>query len=255
MANEILDKPTVFEVNGEEVKLTGKMVKSFLTSGNGSVSDQELVMFINLCKYQKLNPFLKEAYLVKFGTKDAQIIVSKEAFMKRAESHPQYSGFEAGIIVEREKALVEIEGAIKLSDDKIVGGWAKIFRKDRERPVSVKIAFQEFSKGQSTWNTMPLNMIRKTAIVNAMREAFPDNLGAMYTEEEAQQSEIKAAEPIEDVQAEIDQNANQQVVDFEDPTKLNEQPQKERKAAEPITESKEEQGSMFENLAEVIPDF
>lgn len=255
MANELLERPTVFEVNGEEVKLTGKMVKSFLTSGNGDVSDQELVMFINLCKYQKLNPFLKEAYLVKFGEKDAQIIVSKEAFMKRAEAHPQYAGFEAGIIVERESALVEIEGAIKLEKDKIVGGWAKVFRKDRERPVSVKIAFQEFSKGQSTWNSMPLNMIRKTAIVNAMREAFPDNLGAMYTEEEAQSTEMKTAEPIEDVQEEIDQNANQQFIDFEEPTQPNAQPEKERKTAEPITEKKEEQGTMFDNLNDVMPDF
>ena len=32
---------------------------------------------------------------------------------------------------------------------------------------------------------MPLTMIRKTAIVNALREAFPENLGAMYTEEES----------------------------------------------------------------------
>lgn len=255
MTNELLERPTVFEVNGEEVKLTGTMVKSFLTSGNGAVSDQELVMFINLCKYQKLNPFLKEAYLVKFGTKDAQIIVSKEAFMKRAESHPKYDGFEAGIIVEREKALVEIEGAIKLSDDKIVGGWAKIYRKDRERPISVKIAFQEFSKGQSTWNTMPLTMIRKTAIVNAMREAFPDNLGAMYTEEEAQNEGIKQAEPIEDVQKEIDDNANQQIVDFADqPTNIDSQ-KTTRKVAEPVVETKEEQGTMFENLNDVMPDF
>lgn len=261
MANELLERPTVFEVNGEEVKLTGKMVKSFLTSGNGDVSDQELVMFINLCKYQKLNPFLKEAYLVKFGSKDAQIIVSKEAFMKRAEAHPQYAGFEAGIIVERESALVEIEGAIKLEKDMIVGGWAKVFRKDRERPVSVKIAFQEFSKGQSTWNSMPLTMIRKTAIVNAMREAFPDNLGAMYTEEEAGQNQPRQVDPIDDVQKEIEDNANQQIIDFEDPIEPEAQNKdtkqtKQRKTAETINQpSEEQQGTMFDSLSEVMPDF
>src|SRR5690554_336111 len=104
--NKLLAKPVEFEVNGEAVKLTGKTVKNFLVSGNGEVSDQEVVMFINLCKYQKLNPFLNEAYLVKFKSKSgpdkpAQVIVSKEAFMKRAEKHPNYEGFEAGIIVER----------------------------------------------------------------------------------------------------------------------------------------------------------
>lgn len=97
MTNALMTTPTSFEVNGETVKLTGNTVKQYLVRGNGDVSDQELVMFINLCKYQKLNPFLNEAYLVKFGSQPAQIIVSKEAFMKRAENHPQYKGFEAGI--------------------------------------------------------------------------------------------------------------------------------------------------------------
>ena len=61
MSNEILEKPIEYEVNGEEVKLTGNMVKQYLVSGNGNVTDQELVMFLQLAKYQKLNPFLNEA--------------------------------------------------------------------------------------------------------------------------------------------------------------------------------------------------
>ena len=31
---------------------------------------------------------------------------------------------------------------------------------------------------------MPATMIRKTALVNALREAFPDDLGNMYTEDD-----------------------------------------------------------------------
>lgn len=244
MANELLEKPVVFEVNGEEVKLSGNTVKNYLVSGNGDVTDQELVMFINLCKFQKLNPFLNEAYLVKFkdkngGTgKPAQIIVSKEAFMKRAESHPKYDGFEAGIIVEREGALVEIEGAIKMDKDKLVGGWALVYRKDRERATNVKISFKEFSKGQATWNAMPLNMIRKTAIVNAMREAFPDHLGAMYTEEESQDLTIrKDVTEADNVQEEINQNANQEVIDIDPEVRVNPQEaQRKMREVEPEPE-------------------
>lgn len=245
MSNQLMEKQTTFEVNGEEVKLSGAMVKNFLVSGNGAVSDQEVVMFINLCKYQKLNPFLKEAYLVKFGNKDAQIIVSKEAFMKRAESHTQYDGFKAGIIVERDNEIVEIEGAIKLEKDKLIGGWAVVYRKDRERPVVVKISFKEFSKGQATWNAMPLNMIRKTAVVNAMREAFPDNVGAMYTEEEAPPAQPRSIEA--ELEDEVESNANQQVVDFDESKE-----EKPMKSAEPITEA--EQGKMFDNLNDLMPD-
>ncbi|TFJ05304.1 phage recombination protein Bet, partial [Carnobacterium divergens] len=165
MANELMTKNVEFEVNGEPVKLSGNTIKEYLVNGGGNVSDQEVVMFMNLCKFQKLNPFLKEAYLIKFGTQPAQIIVSKEAFMKRAEAHAQYDGLEAGVIVERDQQLVEVEGAVMLNGDKLIGGWAKVYREDRSRPVISKISLKEFSKGQSTWNQMPLTMIRKTAIV------------------------------------------------------------------------------------------
>lgn len=205
-------KPVVFQVNGEEVKLSGNMVKSYLVRGGAEVSEQEVVMFLNLCKFNKLNPFLNEAYLVKFKGSDAQIIVSKEAFMKRAENHPKYRGFEAGIVVDRKGELVEIEGAIKLKDDVLVGGWCKVYREDRKMPSTSRISFDEFSKGQATWKQMPLNMIRKSAIVNGLREAFPETLGAMYTEDDAELR--KDITPEENIQQEIAQNANQEVLDI-----------------------------------------
>ena len=86
--NAVMASPISFEVNGSEVKLSGNTVRQYLVRGNGNVSDQEVVMFMNLCKFQKLNPFLNEAYLIKFGSQPSQIIVSKEAFMKRAEANP-----------------------------------------------------------------------------------------------------------------------------------------------------------------------
>lgn len=208
MSKELMAIPVEFEVNGEMVKLTGNTVKEYLVRGNGNVSNQEVVMFINLCKYQKLNPFLNEAYLVKFGEQPAQIITSKEAFMKRAENHPKYKGLEAGIIVEREGKLVDIEGAVKLPKDNLVGGWAKVYRADREKPITSRVALEEFSKAQATWKSMPLTMIRKSAIVNAQREAFPETLGALYTEDDTLKNN-----PEFEAQAEIENNANTEVID------------------------------------------
>ena len=55
-----------FEVAGEKVVLTPQTVKNYLISGDKDrVSMQEVVMFINLCKYAGLNPWLKEAYCIK----------------------------------------------------------------------------------------------------------------------------------------------------------------------------------------------
>lgn len=240
-----MTKATEFEVNGEPVKLSGNMVKQYLVRGNGEVTDQELVMFINLCKYQKLNPFLNEAYLVKFGSQPAQIITSKEAFMKRAENHPNYEGFEAGIIVERDGDLKEIEGAVKLSNDKLIGGWAKIYRSDRQKPITARISLEEFGKGQATWKQMPLNMIRKSAIVNAQREAFPETLGALYTEDD---TDVSNGQQVS-AEQEINQNANTEPLDFE-------QPKREEPIEAEYTEIQEEpnptngqaqQESLFQN--------
>lgn len=241
---ELMTKQVEFSVNGESVKLTGKTVKNFLVRGNSDVTDQEAAMFINLCKYQKLNPFLNEAYLVKFKGLPAQMIVGKEAFMKRAENNEQFQGFKAGIIVEREGDMVELEGAIKLPKDNLIGGWADVYRADRQQPICVRISLDEFSKGQSTWKTMPLNMIRKTAIVNALREAFPNSLGNLYTEEEEQANDDIPAE--ERVRREVNENANTEVIDIEPiPDPQTEQP-------EPQPTKKDEKPSVFEGNG---PDF
>lgn len=181
----VKEKSVTFEANGEQVTLSPSTVKNFLVNGNENISTQETVMFINLCKYQHLNPFLNEAYIIKYGSKPAQLITSKEAFMKRAESNPQYNGFKAGCIVLRNNDVVYTNGAFILDTDKLLGGWAEVSRKDRDIPVRVELSMKEFSKNQSTWKTMPATMIRKTAIVNALRETFPDTLGGMYTEDDS----------------------------------------------------------------------
>lgn len=242
---DLMSKPVEFSVNGESVKLTGKTVKNFLVRGNSDVTDQEAAMFVNLCRYQKLNPFLNEAYLVKFKGSPAQMIVGKEAFMKRAENNEQFQGFEAGIIVERNGEMVDIEGAIKLSKDKLIGGWAKVYRADRQGPISVRISIEEFSKGQSTWKTMPLNMIRKTAIVNALREAFPNSLGNLYTEEEEQASDDIPAE--EHVRREVNENANTEVIDMEIPISE----EAHQRQSQPQSVESESKPSVFEGG----PDF
>src|SRR5699024_2039415 len=125
MSNELANIKMGYEINGESVNLTMNTVRNYLVRGNADkVTESEIIMFMNLCKYQKLNPFLNEAYLVKFG-QDAQIIVGKEAFMKRAESNPNYEGFEAGVIViGADGNLIKRDGTFTLETEKLVGGWA-----------------------------------------------------------------------------------------------------------------------------------
>ena len=209
---QVTDKDIVtYEVAGQEVKLSYSIVRKYLTKGNADVTDQELVQFISVCKFNKLNPFLNEAYLIKFksarGDGNAQMIVSKEALFKRAEACEQYDGIEAGIIVLRGDNVVELEGCFRQAKDVLLGGWAKVYRKDRRMPTVSKVNLSEYDKGNSIWNEKKATMICKIAKVQALREAFPSQLGAMYAKEETSALEQQAKQ-VKDVDCEeVDANA------------------------------------------------
>ena len=76
-----MENKAEFMVAGEKVVLTPQTVRDYLVSGDKErVSIQEIVMFINLCKYAGLNPWLKEAYCIKYGNEPRLMVV----IMKRS---------------------------------------------------------------------------------------------------------------------------------------------------------------------------
>lgn len=182
MSKELMVK---YETNGQEITLTQSDVKNFLVTGDAEkVTDKEFKLFMELCKAQKLNPFLREAYLIKFGN-DANIITGKDVFLKRARANESFRGFKAGIIVQSERGIEKREGTFYLKgQENLVGGWASIYIKDWDVPFDHTVALTEFNKGTATWKNMPAIMIRKVAIVQALREAFPDDLSQLYAAEE-----------------------------------------------------------------------
>ena len=149
-------------------------------------------MFINLCRYAGLNPWLKEAYCIKYGNEPATMVIGKEAFMKRAESSPGYDGIDAGIIVTTGDAITYRKGTLKLPGEEILGGYAEVYRKDRSHPYRIEVSFEEYAGRKNDgslnrqWSKKPATMIRKVALVQALREAFPENFYGMYSVEEAE---------------------------------------------------------------------
>lgn len=171
---------------GEEITVTAQDVRETLCK---SATPQEISMFLALCQAQKLNPFIKDAYLVKYGNGPASIITSKDAFMKRAYAHPKFQGMEAGITVLANGQITRREGSavFAAAGEQLVGGWARVFVEGR-KPSFDEVALSEYGTGKSMWAKMPATMIRKVAIVHAIREAFPDQFQGLYTAEEMQQA-------------------------------------------------------------------
>ena len=179
-----------YEVNGQTLTLNESVINQFVTKGNGNISQSEAYNFMMLCKYQELNPFTGDAYLIKFGNNPAQQIVSKEALLKRANRQKNFEGMESGIVVMRKDGnILSKQGQAVYPGEQLLAGWAKVYRADRKMPTYVETSLDECGKGQATWKQMPANMIRKVAQSNALREAFPEELGAMHIEEEPQYSD------------------------------------------------------------------
>lgn len=179
-----------YTLNGGQ-KLTAETVRNYLTSGNSKATDQDVLMFIELCKAQKLNPFIRDAYLVKFGSQPAQIIVGKDVFIKRAYENENFNGMKAGIVVlDRNGQMKEREGSLKLNGEELVGGWCEVYLKDKDFPVKSLVSFEEYAqkKGDgslnSMWSSKGATMIRKVAQSQALREAFPKDLRGLYQQEE-----------------------------------------------------------------------
>ncbi|MDM8128494.1 MAG: phage recombination protein Bet [Paraclostridium dentum] len=179
-----------YKIDGGQV-LTADTVRNYLTSGNSKATDQDVLMFIELCKAQNLNPFVRDAYLVKFGNQPAQIIVGKDVFIKRASEHPNFNGMKAGIVIlDINGDIKEREGALKLKEEELVGGWCEVHLKDKDFPVKSVVSFEEYAQKKndgtlnSMWSTKGATMIRKVAQSQALREAFPNELRGLYQQEE-----------------------------------------------------------------------
>lgn len=178
------------------VRLTPSIVRRFLVHGYADkVTEQEIVYFLALCKAQNLNPFVREAYLIKYG-QDASIVVGKETYMKRAFRARSFRGFKAGIIVQLPEAdtdgkrFLYEEGTFIPPGSVLVGGWSEVFVDGWDWPLKIAVGLSEYlgKKSDGTinrqWATKPATMIRKVALVQGLREAFPEDMGGMLSEEE-----------------------------------------------------------------------
>ena len=176
-----------YTLEGGQV-LSATTVKNYIAPG---ATDQEVLYFIELCKAQKLNPFVRDAYLVKYGSQPAQIIVGKDVFLKKAGENPYFDGLKAGIVViDKNGDVKEREGSLKVPGDELIGGWCEVYLKNREYPTKCLVSLDEYIQKKkdgtvnSMWSSKPCTMIRKVAQSQALREAFPNELRGLYEKEE-----------------------------------------------------------------------
>ena len=188
--NEITVK---YEVDGQEIRLTPSIVQQYIVGTNAQITMQEFKLFTELCKVRKLNPFLREAYLIKYSSNQpASIVVGKDAILKRAVLNPNYDGMKSGIIVQKEDGSIEERKGLFYmpQTEKVVGGWAEVYRKDWKYPIYCSISLDEAAQKtkdgnfNSNWANKTATMVEKVAKVRACRETFVEDLAGMYDADE-----------------------------------------------------------------------
>ena len=185
-------KADIIKTDSGEIKLSPDIIRQYLVNGNGKVTDQEVMMFLGLCKGQRLNPFIKEAYLIKYGdSSPATVVVSKDVFMKRAVKNPDFNGIESGVIVlSQDGDVIKKPGALYVKGvEQLIGAWAKVYRKSWAHPLEVEVNYDEYvglvnGKPNRQWSSKPATMIVKVAKSQALREAFIEDLQGMYDDSE-----------------------------------------------------------------------
>lgn len=157
----------------------------------------QAIKFMMLCRARKLNPFEGDAYLIGYDTKDGpqfSLITAHQAFLKRAEVHPEYDGMESGVIVrDKDGNTVDREGDFTFDDDVLLGAWATVHFKERKYPKKARLKLGAFKKSYGRWNDDPAGMIVKCAEADALRSSFPTQLGGMYLDDEMPTSILEAA--------------------------------------------------------------
>lgn len=207
---------SVFGSNNK-IELSAKMIIAMLvkpTKAGHTCSYKDAVRFMMLCQARQLNPWEGDAFLVGYDTNNGPeftIITAHQAFLKRAESNPNYDGLSSGIIIadgdtcracESKSVLFigsgvqlcpicngrgtidEVEGDLLPDGAKLIGGWCRVFFKNRKVPMYKRIPLAAYNKNRSLWLTNPSGMICKVSEADALRSSFPTLLGGLYALEE-----------------------------------------------------------------------
>jgi phage recombination protein Bet len=215
--------------DGRICTLSIKLCETVLGNPYRSAPEAEKAAFIAFCITNGLDPLRKQVHFVKYGQDPAAYIVDWHVFVDRAQRHPEFDGYETGIVwaVTKGDATATVTERGQPCDyerdenHRMIGGWARVHRRDRKIPVVVEVPLAEMEKtkrdGTPTrfWKGMTTTMATKVPAARALRNSFPDRLGDLYIEQETaifqalQQPDLRSGdtlpmETLDDLKAQLD---------------------------------------------------
>src|SRR3990167_3864725 len=178
-------------------KLTRTQIELIKRTVARGASDDELRLFVQVCKGANLNPFLRQVHLVprwdsKLGQEVRAIQVGIDGFRAVAESSGAYAGNDDPIFEgEHEIPFTKYENKKPVDTKLTVPGKATVtvykMLEGQRYPFAATARWEEYYPGAKMgfqWHIRPYLMLGKCAEALALRKAFPKQLSGMYAQEE-----------------------------------------------------------------------
>jgi phage recombination protein Bet len=147
------------------------------------LKEKDIELLLHISQKTGLDILQKQIYAVERGGATT-IQTSIDGFRLIAERTGKYApGKESTFEYDSKGELVKATSFIKKQTED--GIWHE---------VSVSAFMKEFNANSPFWKKMPHVMLSKVAEAAALRRAFPDTLGGLYTSEEMAQATVESEE-------------------------------------------------------------
>jgi recombination protein RecT len=181
-----MSKNQLSAINTQEFEnvFTQKELEVVVNSIAKGATNEELALFIQICKQNNLNPFKNHIYFIKYGNQ-MSIQVSVEGIQYLAQQREDYKGvtvqlvhenddFEIGVDQETQELKIE-KHTIKIPRGKVAAAYA-IAKREGYPDKVVVIEAEEVdhlkNKSGSQWKTYFNDMFKKHALKRALKLQF-----------------------------------------------------------------------------------
>ncbi len=172
-------------VRAEDQKRVLEILRSVIPSLS-KVDDQTLITAVAWAKHLGLDPLKREVHFIPYKDKDTgkitvQPIVAYTEYLKRAERSGKLKGWSCQVRREGDEWVAVV----------------KIRRVDWEEEFTWEVPMSEVKRDTALWKERPIFMLKKTAIAQAFRLAFPEETAHLPYEEAESWVEELEEEPEE----------------------------------------------------------